>query len=71
MDVVFDVKGVGFDYGPLAVIDNLDLRVTRHELVVCVGPSGCGKSTLLSLLGGHLTPTRGAINRTGASRTIY
>jgi NitT/TauT family transport system ATP-binding protein len=71
MSVVLDVKGVGFDYGPLVVVDKLDLRVERGELVVCVGPSGCGKSTLLSLLGGHLAPTRGAIERQGQSRTIY
>jgi NitT/TauT family transport system ATP-binding protein len=70
-DVVLELDGVGFDYGTLSVIDKLDLRVTRNELVVCVGPSGCGKSTLLSLLGGHLKPTRGTIKRHGQSRTIY
>jgi len=70
-DIVFDLTGVGFDYGATRVIDNLDLRVTRGELVVCVGPSGCGKSTLLALLGGHLAPTRGTIARRGNSRTIY
>jgi len=69
--VILDVKGVGFDYGTLTVIDNLDFSVEAGELVVCVGPSGCGKSTLLSLLGGHLAPTRGRITRNGQSRTIY
>jgi NitT/TauT family transport system ATP-binding protein len=68
-DVVLELDGVGFDYGTLSVIDKLDLRVTRNELVVCVGPSGCGKSTLLSLLGGHLKPTRGTIKRHGQSGT--
>ena len=70
-DTVLDVRNVGFDYGALTVIDKLDLRVARDELVVCVGPSGCGKSTLLSLLGGHLPPSRGKIERKGQSRTIY
>jgi NitT/TauT family transport system ATP-binding protein len=64
-------KGVGFSYGALAVIDGLELAVEKNELLVCVGPSGCGKSTLLSLLGGHLQPTRGTIERNGQSRTIY
>jgi len=71
MTAVLELKAVGFDYGPLSVIDGLDLDVRRGELVVCVGPSGCGKSTLLGLLGGHLAPTRGAIDRRGQSRTIY
>jgi ABC-type nitrate/sulfonate/bicarbonate transport system ATPase subunit len=70
-DVVLALTKVGFDYGSLTVIDNLDLEVRRGELLVCVGPSGCGKSTLLGVLGGHLKPTRGRITRTGASRTIY
>ncbi|HWU90863.1 MAG TPA: ATP-binding cassette domain-containing protein, partial [Kofleriaceae bacterium] len=68
---VLSLRGVGFDYGALSVIDGLDLEVARGELVVCVGPSGCGKSTLLSLLGGHLQPTRGTVERAGQSRTIY
>ena len=68
---VLSLRGVGFDYGALAVIDSLDLDVARGELVVCVGPSGCGKSTLLALLGGHLAPTRGTLERAGQTRTIY
>ena len=69
--IVLELKNVGFDYGTLSVIDKLDLTVRAGELLVCVGPSGCGKSTLLALLGGHLAPTRGKIDRRGASRTIY
>ncbi|HTJ44017.1 MAG TPA: ABC transporter ATP-binding protein [Kofleriaceae bacterium] len=65
------LKNVGFDYGKVTVIDKLDLEVQKGELVCCVGPSGCGKSTLLALLGGHLQPTRGTLERKGASRTIY
>jgi len=68
---VLELCAVGFDYGPLCVIDALDLVVARGELVVCVGPSGCGKSTLLALLAGHLTPSRGTLERRGQSRTIY
>ena len=71
MTTVLELKSVGFDYGNLSVIDKLDLAVAKNELVVCVGPSGCGKSTLLSLLGGHLAPMRGTIERSGQSRTIY
>jgi len=68
---ILSLDGVGFDYPGLTVIDKLDLKVAKHELVVCVGPSGCGKSTLLSLLGGHLKPRRGTLERKGQSRTIY
>jgi len=69
--MILRLRGVGFDYGAMRVIDDLDLDVERDELVVCVGPSGCGKSTLLALLAGHLQPTRGKLERNGQSRTIY
>ncbi|HVK73761.1 MAG TPA: ATP-binding cassette domain-containing protein [Kofleriaceae bacterium] len=71
MTAVITLDAVGFGYGAVTVLDRLDLEVRRGELLVCVGPSGCGKSTLLALLGGHLAPSRGRIERRGASRTIY
>jgi NitT/TauT family transport system ATP-binding protein len=71
MSVILELRGVGFDYGALSVIDGLDLSVRKGELVCCVGPSGCGKTTLLALLGGHVAPTRGTIDRRGATRTIH
>jgi len=66
-----ELRGVGFGYPGVAVIDGLDLTVNAGEFITCVGPSGCGKSTLLALLGGHLEPTCGMIERSGRSCTIY
>jgi polar amino acid transport system ATP-binding protein len=37
-------------YGPLTVLDHLDLDVGRNEKVAIIGPSGSGKSTLLRVL---------------------
>ncbi len=37
-------------YGPLTVLDELDLEVARNEKVAIIGPSGSGKSTLLRVL---------------------
>ncbi|GGD73095.1 putative amino-acid ABC transporter ATP-binding protein y4tH [Caballeronia grimmiae] len=37
-------------YGPLTVLDGLDLDVARNEKVAIIGPSGSGKSTLLRVL---------------------
>ena len=43
-------SGVTKRYGPLTVLDNLDLDVERNEKVAIIGPSGSGKSTLLRVL---------------------
>jgi multiple sugar transport system ATP-binding protein len=39
-------------YGPVSVIEGLDLEVADREFTVLVGPSGCGKSTTLRMIAG-------------------
>jgi multiple sugar transport system ATP-binding protein len=46
------LEHLGKKYGPLTVIDNLDLAIADGEFVSFVGPSGCGKSTLLRMICG-------------------
>ena len=43
-------RGVTKRYGPLTVLDHLDLDVEANEKVAIIGPSGSGKSTLLRVL---------------------
>jgi len=47
--------------GHQLVLNDIDLRVPRHEFVSVVGPSGCGKSTLLRLVLGAEQPWRGRV----------
>jgi polar amino acid transport system ATP-binding protein len=37
-------------YGPLTVLDSLDLDVAANEIVSIIGPSGSGKTTVLRML---------------------
>ncbi|MFQ5567126.1 MAG: ATP-binding cassette domain-containing protein, partial [Paracoccaceae bacterium] len=37
-------------YGPLTVLDSLDLDVQPNEMVSIIGPSGSGKTTVLRML---------------------
>src|SRR6185295_7929900 len=64
-EVVFD--GVGKSYGPVTVIEHLDLEIRDKELMVLVGPSGCGKSTALRMIAGLEEITGGEI-RIGGRR---
>jgi multiple sugar transport system ATP-binding protein len=46
------LKQVRKSYGPVAVIEDLDLDILDREFMVLVGPSGCGKSTALRMIAG-------------------
>lgn len=55
------VLRVSKHFGKKRVLQEVDLEVAEHELVVVVGRSGCGKSTLLRLLAGLETASEGQI----------
>jgi phospholipid/cholesterol/gamma-HCH transport system ATP-binding protein len=48
-------------FGPLQVLDGVNLKVATGESVVIIGRSGCGKSILLKHLIGLLRPDSGAV----------
>ncbi|HUQ43384.1 MAG TPA: amino acid ABC transporter ATP-binding protein [Candidatus Limnocylindria bacterium] len=41
------IQGLRKSFGPLTVLDGIDLEVAEHEVVCLIGASGSGKSTLL------------------------
>ena len=59
---ILNIEGLGFNYpeGP-RLIEELSLRVGRHDRIGVIGPNGRGKTTLLSLLAGGLEPIKGKI----------
>jgi NitT/TauT family transport system ATP-binding protein len=49
----------------IVAVQNVNLKVSRGEIVTLVGPSGCGKSTLLNMIAGLMAPTDGVIRYDG------
>src|SRR3954463_8095132 len=46
-------------------LSSISLDIAEGEFVSVLGPSGCGKSTLLYIVGGFVTPSKGALRVAG------
>jgi benzaldehyde dehydrogenase (NAD) len=65
MSAVLAVRGLSAGYGPIKVLDNVELEAPKGELTVVVGPNGAGKTTLLKAISG-LIPRTGEVTLDGA-----
>ena len=59
------LEGLTKRYGPLTVLDSIDLAVEKGQLVCLLGPSGCGKTTTLRMIAGFIEPTMGTVRLGG------
>ena len=53
------------DHQRIKVLDNINVRIVRGEMVALIGPSGTGKSTLLNIAGLLESPTFGSVSLAG------
>lgn len=73
---IIDINGLVKQFNGTAVIDGIDLSVSKGEVVVLIGPSGCGKSTLLRCINGLEPINAGTVTLHGEpvvhnSRSLY
>ncbi|WP_296764866.1 glutamine ABC transporter ATP-binding protein GlnQ [Sediminimonas sp.] len=66
---IIEFKNTSKSFGPLKVLDGVDLSIDVGEVVVLVGPSGSGKSTLLRCINGLEMITGGDLIIDGLSVT--
>ena len=64
------LNGIGKSYGGQCILDDVNLRVERGELLRIEGPSGVGKSTLLDVVAGLRRADRGT-REVQAERMAY
>lgn len=52
MEEILTIEHLQKKYDNFVVLDDVNLKVNKGEVIVVVGPSGCGKSTFLRCLNG-------------------
>lgn len=65
MSTLLQAWGLELSFGTTRVLHDVDITITRGELVAVMGPSGSGKSTLLHCLAGLLAPDAGQVHLDG------
>ena len=56
-----ELRGVRREFGHVAALAGVDLRIEEGEFIALLGPSGCGKSTALNCVAGLLPLSAGSI----------
>ncbi len=59
------MEGVRFKYEDNYVLEDINLKVKKGEIVAIVGPSGAGKTTLVNLIPRFYDPSRGSVKIDG------
>jgi branched-chain amino acid transport system ATP-binding protein len=54
-------------FGGLTAVSELDLQISRNQLVGLIGPNGAGKTTVFNLITGVYAPSAGTISFNGRS----
>ncbi len=54
--------GLSKNFGPVAAVRDVSLRLERGRFLALLGPSGCGKTTVLRIMAGFEAPDAGEIH---------
>lgn len=65
---IIELSGVGMRFGTTRVLQDVDIAVSRGEVVALVGDNGAGKSTLVKIITGYHQPVEGVIRFDGVER---
>src|SRR5262245_52187250 len=62
---MIEIEGLTKNFGRIAAVSGIDLRVLKGEVLGFLGPNGAGKSTTMKMIAGYLTPTSGRVSICG------
>lgn len=70
-EVLVSGKGIGVKQGEQWRIQDVDISISRGEIVTLIGPNGSGKSTTAGVVIGTIMPTVGQLKRRDNLRIGY
>jgi len=59
------VEGLSKSFGQQTVLENVNFKVKKGEIVGLLGPNGAGKTTFIRILNGVIKPEKGSITLNG------
>ena len=62
---VIQLEGVNVTFGPVPVLEDINLTINEGDFIGIVGPNGSGKTTLLKIVLGLLEPDSGHVSVLG------
>jgi zinc transport system ATP-binding protein len=71
LETLVEVAGAGARRGGRWLVEGVDLKIRRGEIVTLIGPNGSGKSTTAKMITGVLKPDAGAVTRRADLRIGY
>jgi len=70
-ECLVEAHGLSITIGDRAVLDHVDIKISRGEIVTVIGINGSGKTTLLRALMGAIPVDRGQVRRLPGLRVGY
>jgi len=68
---MFEVRGISKQFGGVAALKDVNIRINEGEIYGLIGPNGAGKTTLFNLIFGIYSPDQGSIWFKGENITNY
>src|SRR3954470_17479668 len=62
---MLEIENLSVNYGGLAALRGVSLRVNEGQFVAIVGPNGAGKTTLFKAISGVVSPVSGTVTFEG------
>jgi ABC-type sugar transport system ATPase subunit len=61
LNTILELKDISKSFGPVKVLDGIDMTIEPGKVYVLAGENGAGKSTLCNIISGALQPSSGTV----------